>query len=131
MNVLSAACLFYFTTKKILYDFIKLSEKYPIANIPPEVDRKKFYSKPYEMISEIYSIWDIINGKYGNNTFVRFDKNNGEHYAKIFLNYLKFLNEWYTFLKIQQEDGKFDDTNFIIMETFWSLIHLLWILFLD
>ena len=70
------------------------------------------------MILEINRIWDIVNGKYGNNIFVRFDENNGEHYANIFLNTLKFFNYWYTFLKIQQEDGKFDDKNFIMMETF-------------
>ena len=118
MNVLSATCLFYGTMKKVLDYVINSPEKYPIANVPPSVDRKKIYSKWYEIISKIDSIWDIMNGKYGNNMFVRFDKNNGENYAKIFLNTLKFFNDWYTLLKIQQEDGKFDNKNLITMEKF-------------
>ena len=42
------------------------------------------------MVSEIDIIWDIMNGKYGNNMFVIFDKNNGEHYENIFFNNFKF-----------------------------------------
>ena len=43
------------------------------------------------MILEIDIIWDIINGKYGNNMFVIFDEKNVEHYVKNFLNTLKFF----------------------------------------
>ena len=56
-----------------------------------------------------------MNRKYGNSMFIIFDENNGEQYSKIFLNTLKFLNYWYTFIKSQQEDGIFDDKNFITM----------------
>ena len=61
----------------MLYNVIESPEKYPIGNVPPSVHRKKFYSKSYEIISEIDSIWDIMNAKYGKHMFVRFDKNNG------------------------------------------------------
>ena len=70
---------------------------------------------------DIDSISDIMNGKDGNNMFIRFDKENGEQYAKILPNTLKFLNDWYIFLKIQQEDGKCYDKNFITIVTFQSL----------
>ena len=112
MNFLSVARLSYGTMKNIMDDVIESPKKCPTANVPPSVDQKKCDSKSYEMILEIDSIWDIMNGKYGNNMFVRFDKNNGEHYAKIILNTLNF-SDWYNFLKIQQEDGKFDDNNFM------------------
>ena len=100
MNVLIAARLFFGTIKNMLDNVIDSPDKYPIAKVPPSVDWKKFYSKSYEMILRIDIIWDIINGEYGNNMFVRIDENNGECYAKIFLNNLIFLNYWYTFLKI-------------------------------
>ena len=43
------------------------------------------------MISEIDSIWDIMNGNYGNNLFDRFDEKNRYYYANIFINTLIFL----------------------------------------
>ena len=43
-----------------------------------------------------------MNGKYGNNLFIRFDKNIGYHYTNIFLNTLKF-NYWYTFSKANKK----------------------------
>ena len=47
MNVSSEACIFYGTTKNMLDDVIDSPEKYPITNVPPSVDRKKFYSSLY------------------------------------------------------------------------------------
>ena len=47
MNVSSEACIFYGTTKNMLDDVINSPEKYPITNVPPSVDRKKFYSSLY------------------------------------------------------------------------------------
>ena len=70
------------------------------------------------MIPGIDSIWYIMNGKYGNNIFVRFYYKNGQHYIKIFLNTLIFLNDSYTFVKNQQLDGRFEDNNFITMVKF-------------
>ena len=57
------------------------------------------------MILEINRIWDIVNGKYGNNIFVRFDENNVEHYENIFLNTLKFLITGILFSKSNRKMG--------------------------
>ena len=65
-----------------------------------------------------------MNGKYGKNMLIRLDENNGKQYAKIFF---KFFNDLYTFLKIQQEYGKFEDNNFITMETFRSLEYIFYV----
>ena len=51
MNFSSAAFLFSGTMKNMLDDVIKSHGKYLIANVPPSVDSKKFYSKSYGIIS--------------------------------------------------------------------------------
>ena len=113
MNVSSASRLFSSSMQRMVKRVISDSATFPLSDfISSTTDREKLFGPVLELMRRVERMFELTNGRDGNNMWLGFHGYNGEKFAREFLAILGWFLEWE-----REAQGLGEPSNFIAQET--------------